>query len=216
MKYTHCIWDFNGTVLDDMSAGISAVNELLVERELPCIKDINAYREVFGFPVKDYYKRLGFDFSKEPYDVIAHKWVELYLHYVKDCGLCKGVSDALTCFENKGIVQILLSATEKNMLDSQLASLGLKNVFNEVLGLDDIFAISKIDIAVKWRKNNPYANAFVIGDTEHDFDVAKTIGADCYLLCSGHQSRELLQKKGVLVFESLGEIAEYLIENDLI
>ena len=216
MKYTHCIWDFNGTLLDDMSAGIRAVNDLLRQRELSCIEDINAYRRVFGFPVKEYYERLGFDFSIEPYDVIAHEWVELYLRYVKDCGLSNGAQETIKGFADNGLTQILLSATEKDMLDSQLGFLGLENAFSEVLGLDNIFAASKVDIALKWRKNNVCANAFVIGDTEHDLLVAKAIGADCYLLSCGHQSRERLEKLGAPVFEELFELTEYLNNNGLI
>ena len=84
MRYTHCIWDFNGTILNDMSAGIRAVNELLAKRNLPLISGIEQYRNIFGFPVKSYYEALGFDFSKEPYDKLAHEWVALYLEYVKD------------------------------------------------------------------------------------------------------------------------------------
>ena len=213
MKYTHCIWDFNGTIIDDMNAGIRAVNELLAARGLPCIESIDAYRRIFGFPVKNYYERLGFDFSKEPYDVIAHEWVALYLRYVEECGLCKGVYETKRLFEEKGIRQILLSATEKNMLESQIASVGLKNAFDEVWGLDNIFAVSKVDMALEWRKKNPEAIAFLIGDTEHDLEVARAIGADCYLLCSGHQSRELLEGVGALVFDDLFGIAKYLNDN---
>ena len=35
MTYTHAVWDFNGTILNDVDAGILAVNELLAERGLP-------------------------------------------------------------------------------------------------------------------------------------------------------------------------------------
>lgn len=216
MKYTHCIWDFNGTLLDDMSAGIRAVNDLLRKRALPCIEDIDAYRRVFGFPVKEYYERLGFDFSIEPYDVIAHEWVALYLRYVEDCGLSRGAEETIRAFDDSGLTQILLSATEKDMLESQLGAVGLKNAFSEVLGLDNIFATSKVDIALEWRKNNPCARAFVIGDTEHDLAVAKAIGADCYLLSCGHQSREKLEKSGAPVFDGLCELVEYFKENRLL
>lgn len=79
MKYTHVVWDFNGTVLDDVEAGIRAVNDLLVARGLPCIADADAYRRVFRFPIKSYYEALGFDFKKETYEALAPQWVERYL-----------------------------------------------------------------------------------------------------------------------------------------
>lgn len=216
MKYTHCIWDFNGTVLNDMSAGIRAVNELLFARGLPTIESIEKYRSIFGFPVKNYYEELGFDFSKEPYDKIAHEWVALYLEYVKDCSLCDGVIDTLEKFKKIGLKQVLLSATEKKMLDSQISDLNLNNEFDEILGLDNIYAVSKLSMACEWKKKNPDMSAFMIGDTEHDFAVASAMGIDCYLVCSGHQSRERLEKLGVPVFEDLCELTVFLEENSLI
>ena len=60
-QYTHVLWDFNGTVYDDMEACLRSVNEMLSERGLPVLS-AEAYREVFDFPVKDYYAKIGFDF----------------------------------------------------------------------------------------------------------------------------------------------------------
>ena len=47
MKYTDIIWDFNGTILDDVEAGIKSVNKMLSDRSLPTIKDKEHYRRVF-------------------------------------------------------------------------------------------------------------------------------------------------------------------------
>lgn len=216
MRYTHCIWDFNGTILNDMSAGIRAVNELLLKRGLPQISGIEQYRSIFVFPVKSYYETLGFDFSKEPYDKIAHEWVALYLEYVKDCSLCDGVAQTLEKFNSCGLEQVLLSATERKMLDSQIEELGLKDCFSEILGLDNIYAVSKLSMACEWKKSKKNMNAFMIGDTEHDCAVANAMGIDCYLVCSGHQSKERLEKLGVPVFDDLYELTKFLEENDLI
>ena len=60
--YTHVIWDFNGTILNDVRLGISCTNRMLEERGLPVIPDEDTYRGIFGFPIDDYYSRLGFDF----------------------------------------------------------------------------------------------------------------------------------------------------------
>ena len=76
MKYTHIIWDFNGTVLDDVEAGIRSVNDMLAARGLPVITSVAQYRELFSFPVIDYYRRLGLDVEKEDYyTILAPLWV---------------------------------------------------------------------------------------------------------------------------------------------
>ena len=62
MKHTDVIWDFNGTILDDVAAGIASVNKMLSDRSLPTIKDKEHYRKIFRFPIIEYYRSLGFDF----------------------------------------------------------------------------------------------------------------------------------------------------------
>ena len=82
MKYSHVLWDFNGTVLDDVSTGIKAINALLSRRKMKTLDTLEEYHAHFGFPIIEYYGRLGFDFEKEPYSRIAVEWVEEYNRFV--------------------------------------------------------------------------------------------------------------------------------------
>ena len=75
MKYTHLMWDFNGTIFDDADAGIDAVNKMLKERGLEPIPSRERYKQIFNFPIEEYYGSLGFDFEREPYEVLAPIWV---------------------------------------------------------------------------------------------------------------------------------------------
>ena len=204
MRYTHIIWDFNGTLFDDIDAGIRSVNEMLEQRGLPKIQDKEEYRNIFKFPIIEYYRDLGFDFDSEPYEVLAPIWVELYNRNSKGSGLQKDAENALEYFKNIGLNQVLLSATELKMLSGQVETLGIGGYFDEILGLDDIHAHSKKELALRWKERNPDSNPLFIGDTEHDADVAKALGADCFLVCNGHQSRERLEKcEGCLVCDDL-------------
>lgn len=65
MKPSLLIWDWNGTILMDVQECFDIANHMLAERGIPCIKDMNTYREVFGFPIKAYYEKLGYRFDKE-------------------------------------------------------------------------------------------------------------------------------------------------------
>ena len=62
--YRTIIWDWNGTLLDDVDISIAATNMLLEERGLPLL-DKKRYQEVFDFPVKDYYARIGFGLKRK-------------------------------------------------------------------------------------------------------------------------------------------------------
>ena len=193
-RYTHIIWDFNGTLFNDVGACMSSVNQMLEERGLPQIQNADEYRNVFGFPIIDYYKRVGFDFEKEPYEVLAPIWVELYNKNSEESRLQRDALNALEYFKNLEIPQILLSATELNMLRGQIEKLGIAEYFESVMGLDNIHAYSKKELALEWKAANPNSNPLFIGDTEHDAAVAEALGADCILVCNGHQSRSTLER----------------------
>ena len=214
MKYTYCIWDFNGTIFDDVGASISAVNTLLAERGLKTLDSKDKYQEVFDFPIIDYYRRIGFDFDKEPYEVIAPLWVDLYLENSKKSGLFEDVVPTLNFFEARGIKQSVLSASEKNMLIGQLRELGIYDRFEEIMGIDNIYAESKIALAKDWKHRHEGEKALFIGDTTHDYETAEVLGADCYLISAGHQPEYKLRAAGVNVkiFPSLSALVEYLKE----
>lgn len=214
MKYTYCIWDFNGTIFDDVGASISAVNTLLSERGLKTLDSKDKYQEVFDFPIIDYYRRIGFDFDKEPYEVIAPLWVDLYLENSKKSGLFGDVISSLDFFEARGIKQSVLSASEKNMLTGQLRELGIYDRFEEIMGIDNIYAESKIALAKDWKQRHEGERALFIGDTTHDYETAEVLGADCYLISAGHQPEYKLRAAGenVKIFPSLSALVEYLKE----
>ena len=101
-NYDHVIWDFNGTLLDDVLTGIRSVNTLLCERGLTPIPDKEYYRKIFRFPIIEYYRSLGFDFDSEPYEELAPKWVALYLENVKKASLYDDVAKTLEYIKGKG------------------------------------------------------------------------------------------------------------------
>ncbi len=211
MKYTHIVWDFNGTLLNDIDAGIDAVNVMLKKRGLATIGSVEAYRELFCFPIIKYYAKLGFDFENEDYySVLAPEWVEMYLENYKSSPLTEHAVQTLQCLGTMGYEQTLLSATELQMLKGQLKGLGLEQYFGEVYGLDNIHAGSKVDAAIAWRAEHPDAVALFVGDTVHDFEVASAVGADCVLYSQGHQSKKQLSGCGCRIIDDLSELIELL------
>ena len=76
-KIKHIIWDWNGTLVNDAWLFVELMNEELKQRNLPLI-DIEKYREHFTFPVKQYYKNLGFDFKKENFKEVGYNFIQKY------------------------------------------------------------------------------------------------------------------------------------------
>ncbi len=210
MKYTHLMWDFNGTIFDDAEAGIKSVNRMLIERGLKPIPSKKRYKEIFDFPIEEYYRSLGFDFEKEPYEVLAPIWVALYNKNAEKAGLCDGVRETMEAVRSLGVEQSVLSACEIGMLTGYLKKLGVYDYLHEVMGLDNIHARSKLVLAYEWIERNKSAHVLMIGDTTHDYETARALGADCVLYAGGHQSKEKLEGCGCPVIDNISEIIDYL------
>jgi phosphoglycolate phosphatase-like HAD superfamily hydrolase len=96
------------------------------------------------------------------------------------------------------------------MLKGQICDLGLDGRFCRVLGLDNIHAGSKLALAKIWREEFPNHRALFIGDTDHDVETAEALGAECVLVCRGHQSKEYLSTLGVPVLDDLSTIIDII------
>lgn len=192
--YTHLVWDFNGTILDDVAYDVRVTNRLLERHGLPKLASEDAYRAVFCFPVIRYYERLGFDFSKIPFSELADEWMNDYKANKEQAPAYKGVVELLRAVRKSGIPQILLSATQKEMLSEQLRFLGIEDLFDEILGAGDHHAYGKADLAKDWKTRNPGAVPLMIGDTDHDAESAAAMGGDILLLTCGHQARPTLEQ----------------------
>lgn len=211
MKYTHVIWDFNGTILCDMQAGIRATNEMLAERCLPLLDGMEAYRRAFRFPIEQYYRDLGFDFEKEDYKtVLAPQWVALYNKYSKNAPIFEGVRELTAALRGAGVHQSILSASQREMMVVQLRERGAEHWFDEIWGMDSIHAYGKSGLAKSWRKAHPDAKAVLLGDTTHDFEVACEMDVACVLIAAGHHGKDRLLSCGVPVVRDAWEAAELL------
>jgi phosphoglycolate phosphatase len=206
-NYKHIIWDWNGTLIDDAWLCHKIINELLQRRKIPAI-DILQYQNVFDFPVINFYRKIGFDFAKEPFQVPAAEYIDAYNERRFICSLHKGAQDALLRFKNAGISQSILSASKKSSLQEALEYYSLQTYFSNVCGLDDHYANGKLEIARELleRIDAKTCDIVIIGDTTHDYEVARSLGIDCILISSGHHSRRKLDQCKSPVLDSLSEI----------
>lgn len=70
-KYKHIIWDWNGTLFYDAWLCVEIINQILRKRVLPVITPEH-YQKIFDFPLIEYYRKLPFDFSVEPFAEISN------------------------------------------------------------------------------------------------------------------------------------------------
>lgn len=211
MNYDLIIWDFNGTIIDDTTLSLNAINTVLKKRNLPLLPDVDAMRQVFCFPCKEYYRRLGIDFAKEDYSVPADEWVLYYNTHIDEAKLTDGVLETLTEIKRQGVPQIILSASEIAMMKGQLEKAGVTDFFEDVLGCDNVYAHGKTEIVKNWLESSrEYSKVLFIGDTDHDYQCSVDIGADCVLYSGGFMSEARLGAFGVPIISSIREIVNFI------
>lgn len=206
------IWDWNGTLLDDMDFTYEIENQMLRERGMNCIPDKEFYLNNFGFPIIEYYVKLGYDFNRYPYDELAAEFHEIYTAGYKKCMLKEGTRNVLERINEMGISQTILSASKQERLNEQVSYYGICHYFQELLGLTDDFAHSKIDRAKDYiqSKGINVKDVLFIGDTDHDFAAASSVGCRCVLISGGHQAKCVLEKCGVPVLDSIMDIPAFI------
>lgn len=214
MKYIFL--DFNGTIIDDVDLCLNLLNEML-SRQHKKILTKEEYRNVFTFPVKKYYELAGIDFKIESFEKLADEFISKYQPLSLTCGLFLNIEEAFSKLKEMGYHLVILSASEKNNLLEQCHHYQITSYFDEILGIDNIHAESKIGIAKDYMKQMKLQGEDIlfIGDTLHDVEVAREIGAQALLVSCGHQSIEVLKSAGVPILDSVLELPDYVQTNYL-
>lgn len=206
-KYSHVIWDWNGTLLDDVDIVISSMNKLLIKRNLPFLT-LERYKNIFTFPVEDYYLELGFDFKIEPFEKLAAEFIFEFSSQKHQFKLHLGTHEILNYFKELGINQSVLSASQEKSLCETIKNIGISQYFLKIVGLDNHCAVSKLDRGFRLLEElsiNP-KELVLIGDTLHDYDVANKLGCDCILISNGHQSYERFTGCNVVILKTLSDL----------
>lgn len=206
-KLRYVVWDWNGTLLDDLKLAIDVMGELLGSYGLPEL-DLPRYLEIFEFPAQNYYQSLGFNTTHPGFEILATQFMQRYERRVLECALHDGARAKLEGFAKRGVVNIILTAGEERSVAKQVVHFGLQDFVSEVVGNSDHFARPKDAIGSNWlrkRRFEPRSMVYV-GDTTHDFDVATTMEVRCLLVSHGHNSLRRLLSCDCTVVSSLAEL----------
>ncbi len=214
-KFKHIIWDWNGTLFDDAKLCFEIINEILADNGLKKVT-FEKYLDVFTFPVKNYYAALGLPVENGEFEKLGKIFIDEYERRKFRAGLHKDSLKTLEKFYSKGVGQSALSAYSQDKLENILNHFGLKKYFSEIAGLDNIYAAGKIEIGKKLidKLGLKKDEALLIGDTLHDAEVAREIGANVILIAHGHQSERRLRNSGEKVVSSFDELTAYVCEED--
>ncbi|KQX17424.1 phosphatase [Streptomyces sp. Root431] len=216
----HLVWDWNGTLLDDIGAVIGATNAAFAELGLEQIT-LERYRELYTVPVPKFYERL---MGRLPTDA---EWTVMddafHRHYwarAEGCGLTAGAAELLAARQDSGFTQSLLSLAPHAELIPLVRRHGIAERFVRMDGRVDQSTDGKSGHMVRHLAALGAVGAVaadrvvVIGDAADDAVAAAHVGAKAVLYTGGSHSRASLERVGVPVVDSLAEavaVAEELV-----
>ena len=217
MKYKHIIWDWNGTLLNDLTLCVDMLNISLKNRGLPSISQ-DKYKKKFLFPIKTFYESLGFDFSNEDFNIANEEFHTGFESHFKKLALQPYAVETITSFKELGITQSILSATLQQKLNDQVDFFGISHLLDNIVGISNTPSgygkeyegkelISGINISSE--------NTIIVGDSMLDFSVSKALGIDCALVSNGHNNIERLQATGSKTFPNIKSFADWILNNPM-
>lgn len=208
---THVFWDWNGTLIDDAKYCAGIISEILVENGLEAI-DFETYRNTFCFPVEKFYKGLGLADKGVSFNKASDAFIKKYQNNWRSCKLQKGAESTLKAISQRDIKQSIITAGDKNLIIEYVDYYGIKEYFESLIGTDDTKAVGKIDVACKYlvEIGNIGKQVMLVGDTQHDSEVASAMESSVLLCANGHNTAARLRFCGGPIIYSLKDVVNFI------
>lgn len=210
MTQLHVVWDWNGTLLDDLEVVIEASNVGLSEFEVEPL-DEDRYRDHFTRPVRAFYDSL---FQRSVTDEEWHRLNDVfhteYMARADRAQLTVDALDALDAVGRHSVGQSLLSMSPQEWLEGIVQRKGVSGRFALVSGLTGEtggLKASHMAEHIGALGLDPHRTV-VIGDTPDDAQAAHHVGAHVVLYDGGSHHLPVLQQADAPVAHSLMEAVE--------
>lgn len=201
------VWDFNGTIVDDVKLCYDIETRMLQERHMRTYT-LEQYRDMFCFPVIEYYYKMGYTFEEESYEDISVEFNKFYDEGFPSLQVMEDFAETIQMFKENGLENVIISASRQDKLLAQCDQLGISSYFTKILGTDNLLGGSKIEIARKFMKEHHVLpeECMYIGDSLHDVETATAMGiSNIQLVARGHQSKKVLSASFKEVHDALKE-----------
>jgi len=207
----HIIWDWNGTLVNDLELCVEILNCMLLEHGKHPIS-IDEYRETFFFPVSKFYKFLGLPSNGVKYDILAKSYIKMYRDRFMRCELHCKVKETLKELESFAISQSILSAGYQNDVENFTRYYEVSQFMSKIDGSDNIEARGKEDRAGEHLDSLDLkpTQALMVGDTIHDWEVAQSIGCKAILFELGHIKKDRLRRVQTPIIKCLSEVVRWV------
>ncbi|GIF06117.1 HAD family hydrolase [Actinoplanes siamensis] len=203
MTSKHLVWDWNGTLLDDLHLVVSSTNEAFATVGGRAV-GTDEHRRAFRRPVAEFYaEMLGRAVDQEEFGRLDRIFHDAYRLGLTDITLA---ADAMTAIKTWPGTQSLLSMWFHGELVPAVETYGLAGVFTRIDGLrTEVGGDLKAGHLARHLEGLGLAGADVvlIGDSLDDAAAADSVGAGSVLYTGGFTDPVRLRESGRLVADSL-------------
>lgn len=201
----HIIWDWNGTLLDDLDVVLRSVNTSLTEVGWSPIT-LDDYRTHYRRPVREFYAALaGRPVTETEWREIDERFHRAYRAALASVRLAADARQALDAHAASGASQSLLSMFPHEELVPLVTQHGLDRYFSRVEGLRGESGARKAESLAQHLRWIRSGATVLVGDTPDDLDAARANGIACVLYDGGGHHRHELEALGAPVASSLME-----------
>jgi phosphoglycolate phosphatase-like HAD superfamily hydrolase len=206
---THLVWDWNGTLLDDLTLVVAATNSSLASVGGPSVT-ADAHRRDYRRPISAYYAHvLGRPVTEEEFITLDNAFHDAYRAGLPSCKLAL---DALEAVSSWGGTQSLVSMFFHHELVPTVTSYGLFERLARVDGLRS---------AVGGGPKEPHLrehlaalgvsgeDCVLIGDSIDDAEAAHAVGARAVMYGGGFTDEARLRATGLPVARTLLEALDF-------
>ena len=208
---THLVWDWNGTLLDDLTLVVAATNSSLASVGGPSVT-AEAHRRDYRRPISAYYAHvLGRPIADDEFMALDEAFHDAYRALLPTCELAFDALDAMSAWPG---TQSLVSMFFHHELVPVVTSYGLYERLARVDGLRS---------TVGGGPKEPHLRAHLsalemrgedcvlIGDSIDDAEAATAVGARVVLYCGGFTDEARLRATGLPVAKTLLEAVDYAL-----
>lgn len=203
----HLVWDWNGTLLDDLRIVVAATNAALSTAGGRSVTP-QEHRRRFRRPIAEFYAEvLGRPVDPDEFARLDKVFHDAYQQLLPDCRLAPDAAEALWGWSG---THSLLSMWHHHDLLPTVEEFGLTGQFRRVDGLPDELG-GQVDHKAPYLQRHldaqelDPATVVMIGDSVDDAHAAAAAGADCVLYSGGFTDAAQLRTTGAPLVDSLVE-----------
>lgn len=207
----HVIWDWNGTLLDDIDIVVDSVNATVGPLGVST-QALEDYQRLYTRPVPLYYERmLGRAISDTEWRQLDDTFHAEYASRLRLARLSAGAEDIMSRLSSDGTSQSLLSMAPHDHLVEAIAAHQIDRYFVRVDGLRDgsgALKAASLDAHLRALLAHPSApdeptDYLVIGDSTDDATAARANGVPAVMFDSGSHRLADLEATGYPVAATL-------------